>query len=298
MAVSLILCDRSADMVAAWRAHFSDETGARITRENILTVGADTLVVPSNAFGFTDGGIDVVVTVRGRASHSSTPWAGVNAIDGARRVLDRVAMVDVGARRHPDLGQATLTATSMRSWPEATHTVQDEVRLVFDRRLLPGDDPQAAFAAIAEAAAIGDPWQVGAELGPFMHPAEIAPDGAFMRAARGGCRRMGLTPPPTFHSHGALDAGFFCRNVERVARVELRDGELLATVIPEQSELKSGLTRTTWQADNEATNVTYQAEFVPKFWVPSAIGRRYAERVLKASTLELFSNVEKRARER
>jgi O-acetyl-ADP-ribose deacetylase (regulator of RNase III) len=62
VAVSLILCDRSADMVAAWRAHFSDETGAKITRENILTVGADSLVVPSNAFGFTDGGIDVVVS--------------------------------------------------------------------------------------------------------------------------------------------------------------------------------------------------------------------------------------------
>jgi len=93
-------------------------------------------------------------------------------------------------------------------------------------------------------------------------------------------------------------AGFFCRNVERVERVERRDGELLATVIPEKSELKSGLTRTTWQADNEATSVTYQVEFVPDFWVPSAIGRRYAERVLKASTLELFGNVEKRARER
>ena len=93
-------------------------------------------------------------------------------------------------------------------------------------------------------------------------------------------------------------AGFFCRNVERVERVERRDGELLATVIPEQSELKSGLTRTTWQADNEATSVTYSTEFVPAFWVPSAIGRRYAERVLKASTLELFDKVEKLARER
>jgi hypothetical protein len=93
-------------------------------------------------------------------------------------------------------------------------------------------------------------------------------------------------------------AGFFCRNVRRVERVEQREGELLATVIPEQSELKSGLTRTTWHADNEGTSVTYQAEFVPNFWVPSAIGRRYAERVLKSSTLELFGNVEKRARER
>jgi len=42
-----------------------------------------------------------------------------------------------------------------------------------------------------------------------MYPAEIAPDGAFMRAVNGGCRRMGLRPPATFHSHGALDAGFF-----------------------------------------------------------------------------------------
>jgi hypothetical protein len=87
-------------------------------------------------------------------------------------------------------------------------------------------------------------------------------------------------------------AGLFCRNVER------REGELLATVVPERSELKSGLTRTTWQAADEATSVTYQAEFVPDFWVPSVIGRRYAVRALKNSTLQLFDNVEKRARER
>jgi acetylornithine deacetylase len=156
------------------------------------------------------GRIDVIVTVGGRAAHSSTPWVGVSAIDGARRVLDRVAAVDVSGRKHPGLGQATLTATSLRSWPEATHTVQDEVRLVFDRRLLPGDDPQAAFAAIATAAAIGDPWHVKSELGPFMYPAEIAADGQLMRAAHSGCRRLGLEPPQTFYSHGALDAGLFC----------------------------------------------------------------------------------------
>jgi acetylornithine deacetylase len=156
------------------------------------------------------GRIDAIVTVRGKAAHSSTPWVGVNAIEGARRVLERVAAVDVGATKHPGLGQATLTPTAVRSWPEATHTVQDEVRLVFDRRLLPGDDPQPAFAAIAAAADIGAPWQVKTELGPFMYPAEIAADGSFMRAVNGGCARMGLAPPQTFHSPGALDAGFFC----------------------------------------------------------------------------------------
>src|SRR5262249_27487431 len=158
----------------------------------VIVIGTTSRVALANK-----GRIDVIVTVRGKASHSSTPWVGVNAIDGARAVLDRVAAVDVGGRKHPGLGQATLTSTSMRSWPDATHTVQDEVRLVFDRRLLPGDDPQAAFAAVAKAAAeVGDPWQVKSELGPLMYPAEIAPDGAFMRAINGGCPPLGVTPPP------------------------------------------------------------------------------------------------------
>lgn len=93
-------------------------------------------------------------------------------------------------------------------------------------------------------------------------------------------------------------AGFFCRNIERVERVERGDGELLATVVPERSELREGRTRTTWQAAESATDVTYHAEFVLAFWVPAAIGRRYAEHALRASTLQLFDNVEKRARER
>jgi acetylornithine deacetylase len=171
----------------------------------VIVIGTTSRIALANK-----GRVDVIVTVRGKAAHSSTPWAGVNAIEGAHRVLERVMAVDLGTGRHNGLGQATLTPTALRSWPEATHTVQDEVRLVFDRRLLPGDDPQAAFAAIAKAADIGDPWTVKAEFGPFMYPAEIAPDSVLMRAANAGCKRMGMAPPAPFHSHGALDAGYFC----------------------------------------------------------------------------------------
>jgi acetylornithine deacetylase len=139
----------------------------------IIVIGTTSRLALANK-----GRVDVIVTVRGKAAHSSTPWAGVNAIDGARRVLERVCALDVSERKHAGLGAATLTPTALRSWPEATHTVQDEVRLVFDRRLLPGDDPQAAFAAVAAAADIGAPFDVKAEFGPFMYPAEIASDGA------------------------------------------------------------------------------------------------------------------------
>jgi acetylornithine deacetylase/succinyl-diaminopimelate desuccinylase-like protein len=163
------------------------------------------------------GRIDVQVTIRGKAAHSSMPWMGVDAVDGARRVLDRVLSIDLTSPKHHALGEATLTATAIQSWPQATHTVQDEVRLMFDRRLLPGDDPQQAFAAIAAAADIGAPWSVTSEPGPLMYPAEIAPDGALMRAATEGCRRMGLEPPGTFYSHGALDAGFLCNRGAQAA---------------------------------------------------------------------------------
>src|SRR5262245_16695327 len=156
----------------------------------VIVIGTTSRIALANK-----GRIDVIVTVRGKAAHSSTPWAGVNAIEGARRVLERVMAVDVGQSRHAGLGQATLTPTALRSWPEATHTVQDEVRLVFDRRLLPGDDPQAAFAAIADAANIGPPFVVKSEFGPFMYPAEIKTDGFLMRAAAAGCMRMGLPAP-------------------------------------------------------------------------------------------------------
>src|ERR1700738_2295817 len=153
----------------------------------IAAIGAAGQVALANK-----GRIDGVVTVRGKSSHSSTPWMGVDAIEGARRVLDRVLAIDVGANKHPLLGTATLTPTAVRSWPEATHTVQDEVRITFDRRLLPGEDPQGVFDSIAAAAEIRATWTVVSESGPFMYPAEIAPGGVFH------ARRCGRLPA---HGH-------------------------------------------------------------------------------------------------
>ena len=90
-------------------------------------------------------------------------------------------------------------------------------------------------------------------------------------------------------------AGWFCRTINRVENVQLRPGELLATVIPERSEVRRGLTRTSWRAEGSGTLVTYEAEFVPDFWVPEMIARRYATRALRESTANLFANVEREA---
>jgi O-acetyl-ADP-ribose deacetylase (regulator of RNase III) len=49
-------------MIAAWRRYFSDESGVKIANQNILTLKVDALAVPANAFGFTDGGVDMAIS--------------------------------------------------------------------------------------------------------------------------------------------------------------------------------------------------------------------------------------------
>lgn len=170
----------------------------------IVAIGSNGRIALGNK-----GRIDIEIEIGGKAGHSSAPWAGINAIDGARSVLERLAVLPLGEAAHPHLGRATLTATSIESWPKATHTIQNRVRLVFDRRLLPGEDVAPAFDAIAKAAqAAADPWTVEVRRGPFMHPCAIPTAGEFMRHATIGHAAYGLPVPETYWSHAALDAGY------------------------------------------------------------------------------------------
>lgn len=155
------------------------------------------------------GRIDIDVVVRGRSAHSSTPDVGIDAIEGARRVLEQLAVLGAAATSHAQFGKATLTPTAIRSWPEATHTIQDEVRLQFDRRLLPGEDVDLAFESVEKAAQLPSPWSVTVSRAAHMYPSQIEPAGVLARAVAAGCRAQGQPEPKHFYSHGALDAGLF-----------------------------------------------------------------------------------------
>jgi hypothetical protein len=110
--------------------------------------------------------------------------------------------------------------------------------------------------------------------------------------------RVGVEPDGTILLRTRIQAceGLFCRRVTRVERITETPDSLLATVIPGRSEVRRGVTRTSWQAQGGGTLVNYHAEFEPDFWVPAVIGRRFAGHALRESTLELFRNVEERAR--
>ncbi len=183
----------------------------------IVAIGTGNAICPTNK-----GRIDLTVVVRGRSAHSSTPWAGDNAIVGATEALRRLAAVDLGAS-HPALGSATLTPTAVESRPRATHTIPDEVRLIVDRRLLPGDDVGSALADVRAALEGMEPFSVSVEPGPFMFPSEVAERSAVVSVLQEAFTALTGAPAPIFHSHGALDAGFF--NVEGVPAVMLGPGE-------------------------------------------------------------------------
>ena len=178
----------------------------RVPEVCIVAIGTGGKVAVANK-----GRLDVHIEVKGKASQSSTPWLGVDAIRGAHAVIERLGRLDLGPQSYPLLGKPTLTPTAIRSWPEATHTIQDRVAMTWDRRLLPGQDPEPALRAIAQALQDLGPWSIEVHAGALQFPAELPADGAFLRCAREGSRRMGLAEPQTFVSHGCVDSGLFAR---------------------------------------------------------------------------------------
>jgi hypothetical protein len=93
-------------------------------------------------------------------------------------------------------------------------------------------------------------------------------------------------------------AGVFCRTVERVERVKTAPDSLVAEVIPERSDIRRGVARTSWQQQDAGTVVRYEAEFEPDFWVPGFIAQRSGVKELRESTLRMFKSVEREANDR
>lgn len=214
----LVLCVSPAGETGRHDAARTFMSGLTATPEwCIVAIGTN------NAIGIANKGrLDATIVIRGRSVHSSVPSQGRNAIEGAAEALGRLATIRPDGE-HPRLGRATVTPTSIRSWPEATHTVPDEVRIVVDRRLLPGDDPEAVLAELRSALAAPE-WGLEVVPGPHMYPSELEPDHPFVELLRASFAAAGGgAEPELLYSHGAIDAGFF--NHEGVPAVMLGPGE-------------------------------------------------------------------------
>jgi acetylornithine deacetylase/succinyl-diaminopimelate desuccinylase-like protein len=157
------------------------------------------------------GRVDVLVTVKGKQAHSSRPWEGINAIDGAMKVLQRLQplMPNPETRKHAELGSVSLTPNAIESFPKATHTIQSECRIMFDRRLLPGDDPAKAIQQMKDAIGKIDPFEILVEPRDFMYASEVAKDADAVQALEQAIRTMLGYEPQFSYSTAANDTGLF-----------------------------------------------------------------------------------------
>ena len=163
------------------------------------------------------GRVDIFLTVNGAPSHSGSPFRGCNAITGARMVMDRIHAEARLPETHPDLGDCTLTFVHVRSFPDATHTVQERCEITLDRRLLPGEDPDAVFAEIAAIArtveetpdpASGQNFRVECVQGPYMYPHYVAGDSDIVQRLCNAAESITGERPETYYGQSAFDQGY------------------------------------------------------------------------------------------
>ena len=201
----------------------SGETGKHDAIKSVVEgagVRADMAVLGGTGLTVTLGNrgrIDVFVTVKGSPCHSSRPADGINAITGAIEAI-RLLLAKVKLdKTHPQLGRPTLTVNHIRSFPDSTHTVQERCEFTLDRRLIPGEDPDEAFAEIARIAkdleqindpVSGKPYRIEVRLGPFMYPSLVSTDSSVVCAILRASEAMLGGPVETHYSPSAFDQGY------------------------------------------------------------------------------------------
>lgn len=155
------------------------------------------------------GRVDVDIHVRGVATHSSAPQNGLSAIDGAHEVITRLRQLR-WMDTHPLLGGRHAVVYKVKYEPLAPHTLPSDATLTVDRRLLPGDDPDAAADEIR--AAIGDvaPYSLEVERGVYMLPALVDPEHPGVRALQQAHAAIHSHPAQTQYGQGSFDAGGPC----------------------------------------------------------------------------------------
>ncbi len=201
----------------------SGETGKHDAIKSVVEgagVRADMAVLGGTNLKITLGNrgrIDVFVTVKGAPCHSSRPWDGANAITGANEAIRRLLAEVKLDKTHPQLGRQTLTVNHIRSFPESTHTVQERCEFTLDRRRLPGEDPQVAFAEIARIAkqveGFKDPvsrkgFTVDVRMGAYMYPSLVTTDSPVVQALLRATKVMLGNEAETYFSPAAFDQGF------------------------------------------------------------------------------------------
>ena len=181
-----------------------DDLGVKAA-SGILAFGTDLRVSLGNR-----GRVDVKLTIEGKSSHSSQPWLGANPIEDAADVIHALRTLPL-PDRHPVFGPVSATPYQFICHPVSPHTIPSTVRMVVDRRLLPGESPvEAADELRAHLAATLPKARLAVETGEIMLPALVPQDAPVVRSLQEGLSALGRSGDLTFWSMNTFDAGYAC----------------------------------------------------------------------------------------
>jgi succinyl-diaminopimelate desuccinylase len=174
----------------------------RLPAGAVLAVGTENRISLGNR-----GRADVVVEIHGRATHSSAAELGENPILLVGEVQARLARMTLDGTPHDRLGVRSIVPYKLVCGPVAPHTIPAWCELVFDRRLLPEDDPAAVVAEIA--AELAD-LAVTVREGAVMLPALVEESDSVVVALQRGAELALGRPLETFYPPYTFDAGYPC----------------------------------------------------------------------------------------
>lgn len=88
----------------------------------------------------------------------------------------------------------------------------------------------------------------------------------------------------------------FCKTVMHVQQVrEDSPGDIVATVVPEKSDLRQGIMRWRIVPEGSQTRILFEGHMTPAFWVPPLVGPAAIKHSLRTEAIELFENLERGA---
>ncbi len=152
------------------------------------------------------------VRTTGKAAHSATPELGVNAIEGMLGVARVLSKVPEPHPHHPLLGPPTVCLTEIQGGL-GCNTVPDRCWVHVDRRLLPGEDPQAVWESLRELvraseAVTGFAGTVEFDPPYLVAPGMETPEGSWVLEALEGAARRVLGGVRRAAAPYATDAGY------------------------------------------------------------------------------------------
>ncbi len=147
------------------------------------------------------GGMKSELVIAGVAAHGSRPWEGLNPLLALNQGLSDL----IGRFPPPDAPAwvTTVTPTAVHAGSGSTNQLPPDVRLAFDIRFVPEDDPQAIAATIRDCFPTGEYT--------YMHtpPLNTAPDTAPVQQLAQIVAQVRGGEPEFFREHFCTDARFY-----------------------------------------------------------------------------------------